>query len=87
MPQRRRFEPPSTELSCRITGKRYEFTVSASLDDDYLGCTCRTRRPAAGESHPRFADLADGRLAAETWQAILADMSRMEVRPYRGPGL
>src|SRR5215475_5456739 len=75
------------ELAYWITGRRYEFTVSASLRDDYLGCICRTRPPKRGKSHPGFADLADGRLTEQTWQAILADMQRMEVEPYRGPGL
>ena len=74
-------------LCCQITAERYVFTVTAEVDDDYLGCTCRTRFSAPGENHYRFADLPDGRLVAETWESILAHMKQMEIRPFRGRAL
>ena len=75
------------EVTIHVTGRKYIFTVSASLEDDYLGCMCRTRFNVPGKGHPLFADLPDGKLSEETWQAILTDMKQMEVQPYRWPAM
>jgi hypothetical protein len=74
-------------LICHVTADRYMFTIQADVAENYLGCTCCTRQHKPGENHPRFADLPDGKLAAETWQQIIQEMKRMEIRPFRGPGL
>ncbi|MFT3920963.1 MAG: hypothetical protein QM778_00355 [Myxococcales bacterium] len=77
----------SGEVTFHFTGRSHIFIVSASVANDYLGCTCRTHFNVPGKGHPQFADLADGKLAEQTWQAILTDMKQMELQPYRGPGL
>jgi hypothetical protein len=63
---------------------RYIYTVT--VRDDWIGCTCRTRFNAPGKGHPLFADLPDGK-PEETWQAILGEIKRMEIKPYRGRAL
>lgn len=74
-------------LTCLVTASRYVFTIFADAAENYLGCTCCTRQHNPGEHHPRFADLPDGKLTAEAWQQIVQEMRRMEIRPFRGPGL
>jgi len=80
-------EDADRSFHCEVTAGRHVFTIAANADDYYLGCTCRSRFNARGETHPRFADLPDGSLNTETWEAIVTAMKRLEIRPYRGHGL
>ena len=50
-------------------------------EKSYLGCTAKTRKPRAGESHCRGNDLADGLFTDETWHQILADIVSYELVP------
>jgi hypothetical protein len=75
------------QLSRRVTSDAFIYTISANTAKDYLGCVCRTRYNAPGQRHPLFKDLPDGKLTEATWQAILAEIRRLEIQPFPGPAL
>jgi hypothetical protein len=77
--------PPADPDSFQFRTDQFVYTVT--VKDNWLGCTCRTRFNAPGEDHPRFADLPDGPLTEETWQQIVEEIKRMEIKTYRGLAL
>lgn len=76
-----------TVFICQIASPSYEYTITANTALDYLDCICRTRRNAPGTNHPLFKDLPDGKLSEQTWRAIVSEIKRMELRPFRGRAL
>ena len=63
----------------------YMITAKERADGGYLGCTSHTRKPRAGEDWHRGHDLADGKLTAETWRRILADIVSYELVRVHDP--
>lgn len=77
----------ATLLKCEITTQEFVYTITADAEQDYLDCIGRTRRNAPGTNHPLFTDLPDGKLNEVTWKAIVAEIRRLELRPFPGPAL
>lgn len=80
-------EPADSIFRLAFRTNRYAYEITADPASDYLGCTCRTRFNVPGKGHPEFADLPDGKITEETWKAIVAEIKRLEIQPYRGLAL
>jgi len=63
-----------------------KYSISAHIGNhDYLGCTVSSRKPRAGETWTRGADLADGPFSHETWVRIIGDIVGYELVKIHKP--
>jgi hypothetical protein len=68
----------------RIYTDQNVYSISANVANDYLGCTVKSRKPRAGESHCRGRDLPDGGFDRQTWHRILAGIVSYEMVKVHG---
>jgi hypothetical protein len=82
---RMRLLPGDEPLAVEFMSGHYIYRLD--IEDDWMGCTCRTRFNVPGKGHPEFADLPDGKASEETWRAIVEEIKGMERRRRPGQAL
>lgn len=85
-------EGSTDTIRIRIFTDNYKYAIvgiDRDEDDGYLGCVRDSLKMLPGESWTRGRDLADGKFNRSTWDRILRDIVRSEIRmlsPYMRSG-